>query len=192
MRNVKGNVLFFCVLFLSGCGKYGPPMPPETLAPRPVKALEAEANLEGVKISWRAPEADLRGRELKSMDGYKVERKVVDTEASEEQPEFEELTLIADQHVIQREILREQARAENKPTHRVKVEDALKQFSYLDGQVENGKTYIYRIVPINQGDVEGRYTQLVKVLFNGESSEVFVLGNVAEEPASEMFEEDSY
>ena len=46
------------------------------------------------------------------------------------------------------------------------------KFTFTDATPVNGKTYVYQIVPQNQGGVEGQVGQIVKVVFQGEKSPV--------------------
>ena len=62
---------------------------------------------------------------------------------------------IKDQHVQIREQLTERAERENKSTRNIKVDSQYKAFEYSDITVKPGATYLYKIVPVNQGNVEG-------------------------------------
>ncbi|MBX7136754.1 MAG: hypothetical protein K1X83_02135 [Oligoflexia bacterium] len=166
-------------LALSSCGKYGPPVPPEALSPAAVHELRAEGAAEGVKLSWRSPEADLRGQDLKSLDGYRIYRKLsfgIEDVATGTRPEggqesdYELLATIPDSHVADLKKLKDEALAAGKPARRLKAPDSAKEFSFTDPKVAAGKTYLYRVVPFNQGDTEGRVTKLLKVTFNGEQT----------------------
>ncbi len=179
--------LVLLLLVPCACGKYGPPLPPEALSPRAVKDLEVKASLEGVKFSWRAPESDLRGKDLRSMDGYRIYRHTAASSQGRSplsDAAFELAASVEDRHVLELERLQNEARAAGKPVHRVKVDDALKRFEYLDKALKTGETAYYRIVPFNQADVEGESSQLVKVVFRAEASEITLI------PLSTLREEE--
>lgn len=165
-----------CLLALltAACGRYGEPRPPEYFSPRGVQDLKARADLEGVHFEWRAPDQDRRGRELESMNGYYVYRKSITKPSDIVDPsiEYDELAEIPDTHVAARDELRKQARAEGKISRRVKVDPEMLEFSYTDTSAASGQTYLYRIVPFNQGDVEGLVPKVVKVLYRGDASVV--------------------
>lgn len=163
-------------LVISGCGKYGPPIAPEQLAPKVVKAFAVQASDEGVTLRWEAPATDRRGKELKSMTGYQVLRSIGPTidPVTNEVAEFETIKFIEDTHIAELERLKEQARVEGKLTRRVKIDPALKSFSYLDTELTRGGEYRYQITPVNQGDVDGVSTPIATVTFNGAESIVSI------------------
>ena len=158
----------------SGCGRYGAPRPPEVFAPRGVEALQARADLEGVHLSWTAPDRDAKGEQLKSMNGYYVYRKAIErpSDISDRGVEYEELAEIPDAHLAKLDALRKQARAEGKISRKVKVDQAELEFKYTDSSPRPGVTYLYRIVAFNQGSVEGLVPKLVKVVYRGDASVV--------------------
>lgn len=55
-----------------GCGRYGPPVPPEKLAPVPISDLKVVILGTEVKISWVAPSKDIRGENLIGEVGAEV------------------------------------------------------------------------------------------------------------------------
>lgn len=171
--------LFILVLVLSGCGKYGPPLAPEALAPRTVENLTASASLGQVQIEWQAPREDRRGEELKSIEGYEIYR--IELLADQPLPPYlaleelyEKIAFIPDSHIEERERLRREARAKNQPVRRVNVAPELLEFSFVDKELEGGRRYIYQIRPVNQGGVEGDFFDTVQVFYRGDMSEVLV------------------
>lgn len=176
-------IALIAIVLSSACGKYGPPLPPESLSPRPVQELTARAETDGVRFEWKAPSEDIRGKELKTMTGYKILRKDFTGEKDliASKYEYELVGEVEDTHVIERDRIREELRSKNIPSHRAKVDDALKQFEFLDTAVEPGRTYLYRIVPVNQGSVEGEFDKFVKVSFKGDSSDVTLIDRRQEE-----------
>jgi predicted small lipoprotein YifL len=71
-----GNAVAFCavlaaILFLAGCGKKGPPVPPDIAPPPPVENLKANLSGNRAQLSWEAPES---GDSAAEPDGYLVYR----------------------------------------------------------------------------------------------------------------------
>ena len=165
--------------FIISCGKFAPPIPPESFAPRSVRDLTVVASIEGVQFEWDAPELDRRGKELKAMDGYEIQRKELKqkSDALDPEVEFEKIGFLEDVHVLNRDEKRDLAKAEGRPSKRIGADANLKHFSYLDQGLTPGVEYLYKIVPINQEDEEGDVKQFVKVRFKGESSSVLVMNN---------------
>ena len=95
----KFVALIFC--FLVGCGRYAPPLAPEALAPHAVEDLQTTAKSEGVYFAWTASRHDVRGRDLKSIDGYRIYRKEIFNKSDVIDPNVEYLlvTTIQDRHV---------------------------------------------------------------------------------------------
>lgn len=176
-------VVVACV-FLLGCGRYGPPLPPESLAPNEVENLEVLPATNSITFRWRAPENDIRGKELKSLDAYRIFRKEIESSSDILDDDIEELAVgtVPDLHIEERDRLREEARAANQPTHRISVPSELKEFEYQDQDLVPGKTYIYRVVPVNQGGVEGERWRVVQVIFRGEASVVTFLDDLSPGP----------
>jgi len=169
-------LIYFFVLLVAGCGKYGPPLPPEVFAPAPVNNLEAVAAPDGILISWFAPQVDRRGRELTAIEGYRVFR--MDDVFGTQEPErearpsdYEELDFIPDSHIEVREQLRKEARERGEIARRVRVDAELTTFSYFDSSVQAGHSYIYKIVPFGRG-AEGDVNRMIQVLFRGETSDI--------------------
>lgn len=176
---------FICfILFLSclGCGKYAPPIPPEKLAPKPVSNIEAVTYERGVALTWVGSTKDIRSKELKSMDGYYVERGCVEGEDEYNgtandmaQVEFEILSIVNDNQIETREYLRKEALKKGLSARRVKVPQEKLKFNYLDETIINGNTCFYKITPFNQDNVRGEASNLIKVRFIGEKSSVIIL-----------------
>ncbi len=153
-----------------------PPIAPESLAPKAVQGLVVTPSAQGVLFAWTAADQDRRGKELKSADGFVVERKEIARRGDETDPQvqFKELAFLKDTHVEKREELRKDARAQGKIGRTVKAPAELLSFSYLDTTPRLGTTYIYQIVPKNQGGVEGQVGEVVRVVFQGQQSAVLV------------------
>lgn len=172
---MRGLLALAVVLFAtSGCGRYGPPVPPEAVAPAQVETLKVSAVAEGVRFSWNSPQSDRRGESLKSLDGYRVYRKSIEkpSDVTDSNIEFTLLGTLEDTHLEALEQARAEARAAGRPAHRARVDAKLTTFEFLDKEVAPGSTYIYKVVPFNQGDVESEAFRLVRVLWRGDSSEI--------------------
>jgi len=180
----KHPLIFLIILCLSACGKYGSPVPPEALSPRGVQELNVTAELEGVRFNWKAPDLDLRGKELRSMDGYRV----LKIEGSN--PLGQEMSIraeIPDNHVSELQKLKKAAMEQGKIVRRVKVDDQMKKFEFLDKQVTSGKTYTYQIVPVNQDGVLGEASKFVRVLFKGDQSDILMIDPLELDQSDNIF-----
>ncbi|NLF24630.1 MAG: hypothetical protein GX589_03115 [Deltaproteobacteria bacterium] len=179
------RAVFACIFLVTflGCGRYGPPLPPEEFSPRAVQDLKVVPGLQGVDFAWSAPSSDRRGKELKEIEGYRVYRKeiVKRSDILDDSVSFELLTSIPDSHLEVLEDLRIEARKQGQIGRKVTLDDHLLDFKYSDQTVVPGVTYLYKIVPYNQGGVEGEFLGYVKIVFRGESSEVSFLEQTAEE-----------
>jgi predicted small lipoprotein YifL len=174
------------LLTFAGCGRLGPPLPPEVFSPQAVQQLEATASAEGVTINWEAPELDRRNRDLESIDGYQVNRIEIAQASSlgiielsepdsDDDDDDAELDFIEDTHLLELEKLQKEARAAGKSARKVSVDPTTKQFRFVDSSVLPGKFYRYEIVPVNQGGVEGVVDQKIEVQFRGELSQPRVM-----------------
>ena len=176
------KVRFFlasCVLLLCSCGRFGPPKPPEDFAPKSVSSIEAKATADSVTISFKSPEKDIHGKELKSLEGYRIYR-VKETDIKSDGAIDRYLTEVAtidDNSLAEREEQRKAAREANQLSHRIKVPDEKRNFNFEDKDLKVGEVYIYRIEAFNQGGVKGKPSQLIKVLFKGEQSDIFIVPN---------------
>ena len=165
------GLVFLCVCFF-GCGKFGPPLPPEAFSPVGVRDLQVFGELQGVRFQWKSPEEDLQGEELESLNGYKIYRKSTHGKSAAvlEEEDFELIQTIVDKSVQDRESRREQARNLGKPSKKIKSNPDLQEFQFVDARLQPGETYLYKIIPVNQGDVEGQVRQMVEILYRGTSS----------------------
>ena len=119
---------------VTGCGRYKPPLPPEMFAPKPVDSLTVTAAEGGVFFAWTAPDEDRRGKELKSIDGYAIQRKVIAQKGDETNPSvrFETIGFVRDQHVIVRETLRKEARSQGKIGRTIESPEEHTKFTFVD------------------------------------------------------------
>lgn len=180
MRNLKIILFLLISGLLSACGRYGSTIAPEALAPRAVQQLEVMPDISGVKLSWESPELDQRGRELRMLDSYRVYRAVLADSAqviNDRSLAYELLTVVEDRHLAELESLRNEAEAQGRSARKIQSSKAARQFSYLDSNVTNEVVYVYKIVPVNQGDVYGAVNQLMRVRFRAADSEIRRLNN---------------
>ena len=170
-----------------GCGRYKVPLPPEMFAPKPVDALTVTASESGVLFSWTAPDEDRRGKELTSIDGYAIQRKVIAQKGDETNPrvQFETIAFVKDQHVLVRENLRKEARAEGKIGRTIESPEEYTKFTYVDTSAKPSTTYMYQIIPQNQGGAEGAVREVARVTFKGSASDIVMV------PAVDVVEVDT-
>ncbi len=179
LLSLKNRIVpgFILAMVVCGCGKFGNPLPPEAFSPRAVQNLQVFPELNGVKLTWNSPRDDLRGQELKTLDGYQVERKDIlkASDVINSDIEFSILKELEDKSVKLREEQRELAREQGMPARKIKSESELEYFEFLDTEIEPGKEYLYKITPLNQGGIKGQVAQQVRVLFRGVSSVVTII-----------------
>lgn len=161
-------------VLIVGCGKYAAPFAPEQVSPSAIRNLQVTPSLDGVKFAWEAPETNQRSKELKNIEGYRIERKIITKESDVVDPrlDFSELAVIPDAHIEKRDQLREQARSEGKVGRKVRLPAADLHFEFSDTSVIPGGDYVYRIVPLNNGGTEGEVTQIIRVVFRGQNTSV--------------------
>lgn len=169
-------VLIICLSCIVSCGRFAPPHPPEDLAPKAVSEFSVIPVTDKITLTWRSPDKDIRNKELKDLEGYRVMR-VNEKEVNETKPLDDflvELAFIEDHNLVELDKMRKEAREKGEIARRVKIAPEKKVFSYEDKELVNGETYIYRIIPINQGGEKGKASSIAKVLFKGEQSDVFI------------------
>jgi hypothetical protein len=183
-RILKAGVV--CALFaLAGCGRYRLPLQPELLAPDGVLNLVVQPADTSVAFSWIAADVDRRGKELKSAEGFIIERKELIARGDETDPEvtFDKIGFLKDRHVEVRDTLRKEARAAGKIGRTVESPEQYTTFSFADSTPVKGRTYLYQIVPVNQGGTRGKVGQLAKVVFQGQQSAVVIVASKEAEDA---------
>ena len=77
------------------------PLPPEKLAPADVRDLQVSTSVAGVSFAWTAPVKNVKGSELKDLEGYRVYRKEISTESNTQDPysKFDLIATIQDGHL---------------------------------------------------------------------------------------------
>lgn len=131
-------IITFISLSLTACGKKGPIVSPESLAPAPVQALKVEQRGEQFIVSWRAPERDVEGRPLKDLAGFRLYRREVlpPNQDCEQCPDAYRLLKVADL-----EYLRD-----------VRVHE--KNYIFTDSETVSGTTYQYKVVSFRKDGSE--------------------------------------
>jgi hypothetical protein len=176
-----------------GCGKMGPPFPPERLNPEPVKFVSAVSDESGVLLSWLAPRNDELGRPLKVLNLYRVYRRLAaltstDTDRIELGDDFKLIGEVKDVTMQRFADAQALALSQGKPLRRVTLSDEDRLVVYKDSSVKLGGVYIYYIVPVNQTRFEGRYLEFIKVIFTGNNSSIEVVTRKqAMEPLEDVF-----
>ena len=165
-----------------GCAKVASPIPPERLGPANLAGLEVKATQSTVTFAWTGPENDVRGKPLKSLDGYRIYRKeiVADADLQKNDIPFEIVTELPDKSLELLKTKQEAAEAQGHTKRRVKLSATDRQMNAVDSSVETGKTYVYKVLAFNQSDIDGDAKNVYKVVFQGESSEITMLDNTAE------------
>ena len=170
---------------MTGCGKYGPPVPPEARAPKAVLQLVATPQADRVAFTWQSAEADRSGTELLSMDEYRVYQKELTPGAPAEwQKGFSLIGSVPDTHVAELAKLRAEARARGELTRRVSLDSKRSQFAFSTPPLSAGRVYLFKVVPVNQGIVEGEVRQLVRVAFQGPASVLNYISLTADDQLS--------
>ena len=167
---VVAGLVGFALLAFCACGKYGPPLAPEYFSPEAIKELQVTPSTAGVLLTWKAPESDRSGKELKEIEGYIVCRDQEIADQGGDDAECHEIGRVPDNHLKELKRLRDEAYAANRPTRRVTVPAESKRFEYLDKAVIAGNTYRYVVAPYNQGGVKGEMRQQIRIRFVGEGS----------------------
>jgi hypothetical protein len=149
LKNFSKILLLTTLLLVVACGKKGPPVPPETFAPSPVKYLVVSGKPNAIVINWEAPNTNASADLLDDLSGFEIKKaKVFD----KLQPRFRKLVKIPLGDVIAGE---------------------QKKFTYSDTDVAAGDTYEYFISAYNLDGTQGA-TNWIKVIFRGQSSIISV------------------
>ena len=177
---VRITIISACLV---SCGKYLPPLAPESLAPAAVQMLEVTADLQSVNFKWDASEKDQRGETLKSIDGYRIYRKELEkpSDLINDDIRYELIATVQDIHLAELKKLKDLALEAGAPTRKVKIDDQLKHFSFSDSNLSAGSLYAYQIIPYNQEGEEGETNKIIKVLFRGTTSEIILIDQTKQE-----------
>ncbi len=87
MNGIKGGARCVCMvllgvslLFFGGCGYKNPPVPPESVVPKPINDLRYTLDSKGVELSWTYPVETIKGTDIKQIDSFEVYRAVIPLE----------------------------------------------------------------------------------------------------------------
>jgi predicted small lipoprotein YifL len=128
-RVISTLLLAGSLTLLSGCGKKGPLVPPEALAPAPVSDLALAQKGARFQVSWTAPSREEGGATLKDLAGFHLFRRIVlpPAEDCEECP-----TAYRELQRIELDYLKTVRRFGN-------------SYIYDDYDITRGKTYQYKL-----------------------------------------------
>lgn len=176
-------VILLCVL--AGCGRMLPPFAPEDLAPKPVQNLEVSALADGVQFAWLAPERDIRGEELRSLDFYEIERKLIEdpSDVVDETVPYEEVGLVQDRYFTELRRQQDQQVAQGLPKRKASVDASFKKHQFIDRSLVSGSRYLYRITGVNQGDEAGAVDTYIDVDFAGANSTITLASDLEDAEA---------
>jgi hypothetical protein len=177
MNIAKSQIVLLALLSLTGCGRYVKAVAPEMMAPGAVKNFTVAPMPNGLLFAFESSDADVRGKALKSLEGYNLYRKELLNEETSifKRDGYVLLTTIQDKHLLALTQLREQARAQGKNPSKVAAPAHLRTFSFKDTSLVEGKTYAYRLVGFNQNGVEAEVDRMVRVEYAGDASKVDTL-----------------
>ena len=72
LRYIIFTFLLPAFFFLPGCGKKTPPVPPQTLLPKPITNLRPHLDEKGVTLSWTVPKFNEDGALVSEIAGFEV------------------------------------------------------------------------------------------------------------------------
>jgi hypothetical protein len=102
------------------CGRKADPQPAELVRPKRITNLTAKPVKEGVRLEWSRPETYVNGKRMDDLGGFLVFRGESGSAVADEVGTIE----VSDRERFQRE----------------------RKFTFIDGKVEKGKSYFYRVV----------------------------------------------
>ncbi|MCC6954461.1 MAG: hypothetical protein IT290_10110 [Deltaproteobacteria bacterium] len=141
--------LLLSLLFLSmicGCGKKGPPEPPELTAPSAVKGFMLIGEPDAVVVRWVAPETNASGEDLGDLAGFYVFRSPV---TKGERAKFEKIADVT-----------------------LAPDPAIREYIYRDTDVKGGVSYDYQVSSYNLDLVEGETEKTIRATFLGEATRI--------------------
>jgi len=126
---LKTGLIGLCAVVLAGCGRKGPLMTPESLAPAAIVDLRVEQKGAQFQVSWSRPSSEEGGQALKDLAGFRLfKREVLPAgEDCEECPTAYRLALSVDLEYLQG------------------IAVAGNRYLFSDGDLAEGKTYRYKV-----------------------------------------------
>ena len=153
-NTVSTQILFialvFCVLtVISGCGKKGFPVAPDTSTPMAVNDLHAIIGEEAITLYWTIPESNTDGSKLTDLAGCKVLRSsaTFDTSDCHDCPKkFKRLADIG---------------LRGTPYKKITVKDGI--LEYVDKDLTDRSTYTYKVLSYNLDGISSKDSNLVEI-----------------------------
>ena len=133
-------------LLLSGCGKKGPLMPPEALAPAAISDLRVAQKGELFQISWSRPAREAGGGALRDLAGFQLFRREV-------LPQAEDCEACPDAYRLLKAV---------DPEYLQEVRRVGDLYLYMDSDLRPGKTYQYKAVALKRDGSFSRASNLVR------------------------------
>lgn len=150
MRISAAILLFIAALSLVGCGKKGPLIYPDMLAPAPPSAVTVRQTGRLIKLSFTIPQKDRAGRDLGNLAGVMIFRKAATTG---QDPGCSACT--ADFTLFKKIFL-------DLPQADGSVQRHGNRMFLLDGDVRSGDDYTYYVTPFTRDDSPGQSSLPVK------------------------------
>jgi predicted small lipoprotein YifL len=137
---MKKTALVILLLIVAGCGRKGPLMAPEALAPAPIADLRVEQKGEQFQVSWSRPSAESGGRPLRDLARFQLFKREVlpPGEDCEECPTAYRLLMSADLDYLQG------------------VAIVGSRYLFIDTDLAEGKTYRYKVFSLKKDGTTSR------------------------------------
>jgi predicted small lipoprotein YifL len=138
---ILSSILLAAPLVITGCGKKGPLIPPEALAPAPVSDLAVAQKGAKFEVSWTAPSKQEGGAPLRDLAGFLLFRRIVLPAAQdcEECPTAYDHPARLDLDYLQGVVTRIGNR-----------------FILADRDIQNGQTYQYKLRSYTEDGIESK------------------------------------
>ena len=127
------------------------PEAPEDRAPKSISDFNATTTSKSIILTWKAPTQNIKGDDIANLESFIVKKREYKI-ASEN--DFDE---VAEVHI-------------NKNNN----------YTFVDSNIQNGKTYDYLIATISDENVEGVIDNFIRVVFKSEQTTITItpyLGN---------------
>jgi predicted small lipoprotein YifL len=145
--NMALSLLLLTLFFLcTACGKKGVLIPPDGYVPTPVSSLQVVQQGDSFRISWLAPDQELSGTGSSPIAGFRLYRRELRSPA-------DECTSCGIEDILVRSVDLEY------------LQDVVREgnlFVTYDGDVQRGKSYLYKVTTFEKGGGESRDSGRVK------------------------------
>ncbi|MDY6855523.1 MAG: hypothetical protein SWO11_12585 [Thermodesulfobacteriota bacterium] len=143
-------VLVLCVLTgISGCGKKGFPVAPDTSTPMAVNDLSTIAGEEAITLYWTIPERNTDGSKLTDLTGCKVLRSTAKSDNSDCPDCPKKFKRLADIEL------------RGKPYKQAILKDGIME--YVDKDLTARSTYTYKVLSYNLDGIFSKDSNLVEI-----------------------------